>query len=218
MKFLFCKLVIPSWLPVLAVVIGAAIASRSYAEAPPAPEGNQMANQLVKNGGMEEGDKLPSAWKQGAAIPGVRYTWDRKRGHDSESSLSLQKTANRYFPIAQWYQLLPNSRRTSKLKVRAQVKAEKATKGIVDVLYVSQGGKQTHPWVAYIGAKNGGDPPVSHDWKEYSGVVDVPEGTTHIAVALQIYGPGKLWFDDVCAEFVSDETPRTDALSGKAVR
>ncbi len=41
----------------------------------------------------------------------------------------------------------------------------------------------------------------THDWKEYSGVVAVPNGTTGVAIALQIYGPGKVWFDKVEARY-----------------
>lgn len=203
------------WLSIGIAIAWLGLTSIVSAEDPVASDGNQVAKGLVKNGGMEKGEKTPSDWKQGATIPGVRYTWDRGEGHDSKASLVLQKTANRYFPIAQWYQMLPNPGDTSKLKVRAWVKAEKAAKGIVDVLFADKNGKRTHQWVAYIGAKKAGDPPISHNWKEYSGVVEIPDGTTHIAIALQIYGPGKLWFDAVRAEFVSNETPKTDAVSTK---
>lgn len=55
-------------------------------------------------------------------------------------------------------------------------------------------------------------PPVSHDWTRYAGIVEIPSGTKTLTIGLQIYGPGKIWFDDVPAEFVPDSTPKTDAL------
>ncbi len=204
-----------SFLSIAMAVICLALTSIASAEDATAPDGKPVAKRLLKNGDMEKWEKSPSTWKQGAAIPGVRYAWDRKVGHNSKASLCLHKTANRYFPIAQWHQMLPNSGQTSKLKVTAWVKAEKAAKGIIDVQFADEKVKRSHQWVAYIGARKAGDPPVSHDWKKYSGVVEIPSGTKHIAVALQIYGPGRLWFDDVRAEFVSNETPKTDALSTK---
>ena len=204
---------------ITAVCLG--IATIAWADDPSAPDGDRPIQSLLKNGGIEEieeGGKSPSSWKKGAAIPGVRYKWDRSQGHDGKSSLCLHKTANRYFPIAQWHQTISNSGESSKLKVSAWIKAEKAAKGIVDVLFASEKGMQGHQWVAFIGAKNPGDPPATHDWQEYTGVVEIPKGITHIAVALQIYGPGTLWFDDLRAEFVPDTTPKTNALSGNSKR
>ena len=167
-----------------------------------------VAEGIVKNGGMEEGDKTPAGWTQGAAVPGVQYTWDRRAGHKSKSSLHLHKTANRYFPIAQWHQILPNPG-ASMVKVRVWVKAEKAAKGTVDVVFLDNKGEWiSHQWASYIGGKNAKDPPASHDWKEYSGEVAVPKGAKDIQIGLQIYGPGKLWFDDVRFEFVSLESPK----------
>ena len=58
-----------------------------------------------------------------------------------------------------------------------------------------------HKWAAYIGAKEAGDPPVSHDWKEYAGQVEIPAKAKKLLVGLQIYGPGKVWFDEVRAEY-----------------
>jgi len=50
---------------------------------------------------------------------------------------------------------------------------------------------------AYIGAKQDGDPPVNHDWKTYSGTLSSPAQTKSICIALQIYGPGAVWFDEL---------------------
>ncbi len=218
MKRLTYTLSLNRWLSVGAAVVCLTVAPIAFAADHVAANSSQTAKGLLKNGGIEQGERAPSDWKQGKAIPGVQYEWDRREGHNSKASLCLHKTENRYFPFAQWHQTLLNSGDTSKLKVRVWVKAEKATKGIVDVLFANKSGKSGHQWVAYIGAKNAGDPPASHDWKEYSGVVEIPAGTTHIAIAPQIYGPGKLWFDDIQAEFVPNKTPKTDAVTGKPAR
>jgi hypothetical protein len=174
-------------------------------------------SNLLRNPGMEDGDESPAHWSEGASmegttVQGVKYLWDRKTGHTGKASLCLHKTAQRYFPIAHWRQVVPRPEGSSKVKVIAWIKAERLTKGIVDVQFTKNDGTRPHQWIAYIGARKAGDPPVSHDWKEYTGVAEIPPGTTQVGVALQIYGPGKIWFDDVRAELVPDETPTTDAL------
>ncbi len=60
----------------------------------------------------------------------------------------------------------------------------------------------SHEWASYIGAEDEDDPPANHDWMEYSGRVDIPTGTREVQIALQIYGPGKVWFDDVRARYL----------------
>jgi RNA polymerase sigma-70 factor (ECF subfamily) len=85
----------------------------------------------------------------------------------------------------------------------SQIKAEKVTKAILDVVFLDDKGEWiSHEWAAYIGAKKANDPPADHDWKEYSGRVKIPKGTKKIQIGLQIYGPGKVWFDEVRAAYV----------------
>ena len=88
------------------------------------------------------------------------------------------------------------------LEVSAQVKAKKMTKAILDVLFLDKDGKWiSHKWAAYIGSKKPGDPPANHDWKKYSGKVEIPPRTAKLCIGLQVYGPGKVWFDDVQASY-----------------
>ena len=156
------------------------------------------ADSILSNAGCEEGKDAPQAWSQGAKIPGVNYVWDKQAGQESGSSLSLQKSAKRYFPIAQWYQVVEKTGDAATLEVNAQVKAEQATKAVVDVIFLNEQGKWiSHKWACYIGSKQAGDPPADHDWRPYTGRVGIPAGTKKIQVALQIYGPGKVWFDDI---------------------
>lgn len=174
-----------------------------------------VAELPLVNAGMEQGNDSPTGWKQGFPIPGVKYLWDKTSGHGSSKSLCLHKTVARYFPIAEWHQSAPNPKTTSKLRVSVWVKAEKATKGILDVQFLNPDDSahpRTHQWAAYIGAREADAAPVSHDWTRYAGVIEIPQGTKALGIGLQIYGPGKIWFDDVHAEFVPDTTPKTDAL------
>lgn len=165
--------------------------------------GETPDRNILKNAGVEEGQSHPDHWSQGATINGVEYSWDKNVGFKSKTSLCLNKTANRYFPIAQWYQVVPREGDSPEIQLSAQVKAEKATKAVLDLLFLGDDDKWiAHQWAAYIGAKEPNDPPADHDWKEYSGKVKIPPGTKKIQVGLQIYGPGKVWFDDIRAEYV----------------
>ncbi len=74
----------------------------------------------------------------------------------------------------------------------------RATKVTLDVRFEG-GGQKSHEWAAYIGAEDEGDPPVTHDWRRYSGTVQVPEWAETITIAVEIWGPGTAWVDNVSA-------------------
>jgi hypothetical protein len=151
---------------------------------------------------MEEGGKSPTHWSQGADVDGLEYIWDKQVGYKSKASLCLHKTARRYFPIAEWYQVVERQGDGPEIRVSAQIKTERVTKAILDVLFLdADGGWISHQWAAYIGQKEPDKLAISHDWKEYSGNVKIPQNAKKIHVGLQIYGPGKVWFDDVRAEY-----------------
>ena len=174
-------------------LIGVIAASAFAADAPV---------NILKNPGAEEGQDAPAAWDRGNAVPGVEYLWDREAGFQGKAGLCLNKTAQRYFPIAEWRQQVEREGTLPALKVSAQVKTENVTKAVLDVLFRDQNDQWiSHTWVAHIGAKEAGDPPVTHDWREYSGRVEIPANTKTITIGLQIYGPGKVWFDDVLAVY-----------------
>lgn len=166
------------------------------------PAKSRAAENILQNAGFEEGDQSPAHWSQGAEIDGVQYIWDKKKGQRGKASLCLHKTAQRYFPIAQWYQVLDRKGDKTALRVSAQVKAERVTKAIIDVIFLDEQGEGIgHHWASYIGAKEANDPPANHDWKEYTGRVEIPQTAKKIQIGLQIYGPGKVWFDEVRAEY-----------------
>jgi RNA polymerase sigma-70 factor (ECF subfamily) len=176
----------------------------------PAPKAVRAEGRsLLVNGGFEEGNgAAPKGWAKGQAVSGVQFLWKRDEGHEGKASLGLKKTANRYFPIAEWTQTVERTGNAPRLLVSAWVKADSAGKAILDAQFVDGSGEWSHAWVAYIGAKEANDPPVTHGWKRYEGVVAIPPGTKKILIAPQIYGPGTVLFDDLAAEYT--DRPATD--------
>lgn len=166
---------------------------------------------LVNPGVEERAKNLPKGWSKGNPIRGVSYIWSQDIAHDGNASLCLKKSENRYFPIAEWSQAVERTGDSPRLKVSAWIKADRAGKAILDAQFIDRDGKWSHAWIAYLGAKKSDDPPVTHDWKHYEGVVAIPPGTTKIIIAPQIYGPGSVWFDDLAASYTTD--PATDPLT-----
>lgn len=152
---------------------------------------------------FESGKKSPTGWREGADVPGVEYIWADAEASHGKRSLGLRKTENRYFPIAQWIRTIQHAGGAANLEVCLKAKAAQAQKAIVDVQFYADGSDLIgHQWLAYLGAKEEGDGPADHDWARYGGVVPVPAGTKKIGVALQIYGPGEVWFDELTARYV----------------
>ena len=169
---------------------------------------------LLKNPGFEvttkgdDGKEIPVAWTVGDAAPGVTYSWVKTGGVEKSGALQIKKTANKFFPIAQWSQTFDHDGKSPALQVSAQVKAKGAKKAILDVVFLDEKGEWIeHQWVAYIGQKEPRDKPASHDFKEYSGTVAIPPNTKKITVAFQDYGPGEIWFDDAKAVY-RNEVPK----------
>jgi len=150
----------------------------------------------VKNPGMEEGTTTPAGWAANK-IEGVELRWDRSVAHQGKASLCLKKTAQRFWPLADWSQeiKIEPAKTARQLKIQCWVKAENAAKAVIDVTY--SGAKEGHGWAAYIGAKQPTDPKTTHDWKLYEGTVSVPAGSDTLGISFQIYGPGTVWFDDL---------------------
>jgi hypothetical protein len=139
---------------------------------------------------------------RGRTISGVKYFLDKKVAFAGKASLGIEKTAQNYFPIAQWTQTIVRQGEQPSLQLSAQVKADNMAKAVLDVTFLNEKNEWiSHEWVAYIGSKEEADPPANHDWKEYSGKVNIPPETKKICVGLQVYGPGKVWFDDVRANY-----------------
>lgn len=147
---------------------------------------------------FEDGEKVPTSWKQGPPIPGVKYVWDKQQASDGTRSLGFRKQANRFFPIAAWSRSIERTGDLPAVRVTANVKASKAAKAIMDVIFLDDKGEWIkHEWAVYIGQKKPGDPRANHDWKAYTGTVEIPENTQKIVIGLQMYGPGEVWFDEL---------------------
>ena len=170
------------------------------------------AKDVVLSDSFEEGDDAPAGWKAGASVPGVKYVYDKRIASDGEHSLSLQKSENRFFPIAAWTRVVKHEGSKPALVVSAKVKAAKAAKAIIDVAFLNGKGEWvSHEWVSYIGQKEPRDPPATHDWKTYRGAVEIPKGTQQIAIGLQMYGPGKVWWDELQVRYVDSAEAAKEA-------
>lgn len=160
---------------------------------------------LLVNSDFEHGEQdIPTAWSKGPRISTVKYVWDRGVAHSGRGSLAIFKTADRYFPIAEWNQSIDAAGKGPSVEVSAWVKADQMHKAVLDVQFLKEDGLFQHKWAAYIGAKEDGDPPANHDWKRIGAVVKIPAGTTEIVIAPQVYGPGKVWFDDIDVRFTHE--------------
>lgn len=181
---------------------------------PPVWSDDQGKEVLIEES-FESGAKAPEGWQQGPPIPGVKYVYDQKTASQGDRSLSLQKSEKRYFPVAGWSRTFPHTSPRRALQVALQVKGAKATKAVVDVQFLDAGDELLqHEWAVYIGQKKPTDKVATHDWKQYEGSVAIPEGTKQIVIALQIYGPGDVWFDELEVQYIdavgavpSDATP-----------
>lgn len=184
----------------------------------PAASPPAVAANLLKNADMESGKDQPDAWARNDAVPGVEYAWDRSVGHGtSQSSLRLRKTAENYFPVAEWYQELACAGRPAKLDVSAFFKVEALTKAVLDVQFIDSKDQWSHKWVAYAGAPSTEGSRLTHDWRAYGGRVDVPADTRKLRVAVQLYGPGTIWVDDATAQ-LTHAAPESTGSSSDASR
>ncbi len=177
-----------------------------------APDTTELIRHIIVQDSFEKGNGAPDGWQKGAFIDGVEYIWDKHVASDGKASLGFRKTAERYFPIAQWTRRIEYVGDTGQIEFSAKVRAQQAYKAVLDVLFLDDNDEWIkHQWAAYIGAKNPGDPPADHDWKKYAGTVDIPEKTKTIVIGLQMYGPGTVWFDEVEVALIQIASPEYTA-------
>jgi poly(3-hydroxybutyrate) depolymerase len=175
----------------------------------------QADDDVLVNDSFEQGTKVPDGWKEGQAVPGVKYIYDQAQGSHGKRSLSLEKKEKRFFPVAGWSKVFERRGEKKYLRISANVKAKDCTKSVIDVQFIDARRNVTqHEWVVYIGQKEQGDRVATHDWKEYSGTVEIPEGTKQIDIQLQIYGPGRVWFDELNARYL--DSPDQDSSAKPA--
>jgi len=164
------------------------------------------ATNLLSNPGFEEGARDLEPWTLGDVPKGVSIRRDNRITNTGAGSLRLSKSAENFFPPAGVSQTLDRDPSWHAIEVGADVRAVRATKLVLDVQFAGDG-QEAHEWAAFIGAANPDDPPVTHDWKRYSGVVGVPAWAETITIAVQIWGPGTAWVDDVSAAPVEGAPP-----------
>jgi hypothetical protein len=51
--------------------------------------------------------------------------------------------------------------------------------------------------VVGVGNPGGGSGRTTHGWRQYEGKVEVPEGAESMVLALELQGPGQVWFDEL---------------------
>lgn len=170
------------------------------------PVSNEI--NLLKNAGFESGSDLAN-WSLGTLPPGanppVSVSIDSGTAHSGKASLKFQKSERSYFPVQMCAQQIPIDPSQSKIRVKVWVKAESTSKATLAVMFVGDPGSVQ--WGAYVGPQSPGGAPFTHDWKLYGAVLAVPSGTKAINIALEMYGPGTVWFDDVSASYVPASTP-----------
>lgn len=166
------------------------------------------AQNLVTNGGFEQGSTSPAGWARNsippdASVP-VDIAIDKGVAHSGSASLKFVKTEQRFYPVATMNQNMGVPGSHTKVKVGMWVKASNVKKLTMGVIFM---GGNAKGWGAYVGQSKDGDPPATHEWTHYGSVLAIPQGTTEIILTLEMYGPGTAWVDDVTAEYVSADTP-----------
>ncbi len=168
-----------------------------------------QSDNLLTNPGFEDGTRAPDAWTIAEAPRGVAIRRDNRITNDGRGSLKLSKSVNSYFPPAGAAQTLERDPSWRAIRLEADVRTVRATKLVLDVQFAGDG-QEAHEWAAYIGAEQEGDPPVTHDWTRYSGVVQVPDWARTVTIAVQIWGPGSAWVDNIHASPVEGAEPAPD--------
>ena len=203
---------------IIAVSIAALAGAVLIGATTPAFAQNAAKPTLIQNAGFETGEALPNLWEKDSMLGdaeamGVSVSRDTAVAHSGKSSLRFDRTTKRYNPVLVMNQAIPFDATAKKIKLGMWVKAVQAGKATLAVWFMKEGGIEKIEWGGYVQAK--GENPmarIEHDWKLYDSVLAIPEGTDGITISLQMYGPGKVWMDDVTAEYVSDATPLKSAI------
>lgn len=170
----------------------------------------------IRNGGFESDT---SNWFRGSlppnADPPVTISRDTQTFKSGKASLKFEKTAKGYYPVAMMSQQVPYDGKKQRLKLGMWVKAESVGKFTLSVI-MPDGGDGKIDWGVYVGDTTNAQRTTDHDWKYYTSVIAIPTGTRQITMALQMYGPGTVWVDDVSAQYVPDDTPIKKAIQDTA--
>ncbi len=171
-------------------------------------QGGTSEKNVVRNGGFEseEANWLRGSLPPNANVP-VTISLDRQTFKTGKASLKFEKSEKRFYPVALTAQQIPYDGKAKRLKVGVWVKAQSVAKFTLAVIMSGAGDDGKIDWGAYVGDTKGATNLTDHDWKYYTSVVAIPAGIREITLALQMYGPGTVWVDDVMAQYVPDDTP-----------
>ena len=169
---------------------------------------------ILKNSGMEEGkEDVPGVWTHGAPVLGVEYLWDRAAASAGKASLSLRvaEPPPGRMPPAQWVQVVDRVGGEPLVDVRAAMKTSQVRLAAVQVSFLNAYNEvlRTETVAAVTGLAGA---PADQEWKTFSQRFDVPPRTARLAIALQLRGPGQVWFDDIEASWTHDVPPETPVL------
>ena len=171
-----------------------------------------QSDNLVINGGFES---ALDSWHESTLPSGsetqVKFGIDSGEKHSGKASLKFEKKENRYFPIQQLVGSLRSKIAvTRRFETTAWIKANQAGKLTMKAVFMDSSGESIGGgFVTYVG-ETGGSGRVTHDWKKFRSVVDVPASTKSLTFSIEMYGPGEVWIDDVSANFVDDATALVD--------
>ncbi|MHC5034202.1 MAG: alpha/beta hydrolase [Planctomycetota bacterium] len=156
---------------------------------------------------FETGKKRPKNWWHSGPINGVEYIWDRKMGFEGQSSVCLTKFVQKTYPIAYWYRELPHRGTAKRLAVTAFIRAERVVKATIEVAFLDSGNEIIESnEVIYLGRVPRQLQYAEHNWKQYVGAANIPNGTKKIRFELRMHGSGMVWFDQLQAGYVAGGT------------
>jgi hypothetical protein len=198
------------------VSIGCTLAAWTFIPSATSTHADEKPTNLILNGHFTESEgegdaRMPKHWTKTEPIEGVEYIYhvDAPEGGNEGKFVEIKKTAVRYFPIAAWEQTFDYDGKSKAIRVTASVKAVDVTKAIIDVVFLDDNDAWLeHAWCQYIG-NDDDSKRENFNWKEEGGAVPIPQICKKIRVSLQQYGPGRVMFDDVVAQYESELPKQT---------
>jgi hypothetical protein len=151
----------------------------------------RLNDELIMNPGFESG---MSGWRP-RNMPGFRenHVIDTDVSHTGQASARIDNGGyyySRQFPVE------PGTTITARWWARCT-----AAKGASSMLYYWKKGK------SFTRAK--GPAATDTEWRQYELIDVVPEGTEEVCLALQFFGEGQCWYDDVEITLDRDRTVRS---------
>lgn len=186
----------PSWLQFIAIpTVALSTILLMPWQCMPARANEKSANNLVKNSDFERGLQH---WKELMPASRADVRMEIVDGGRAGKAISFTKSTSRFFPFSLYDQRLPDPPSTAKkIHFSAWIKAENVAKATLPLFLDTGPDTGDIKWGAFVGELNEGDSPVTHDWKKYESTFDLPSNLVDVRVGLEMYGPGKVWIDDV---------------------